>query len=281
MITEINIDLELAKSSDNLSYIADLPLMKKFDGKFTFKSGVNVIFGENGSGKSTLLNMLARGTFCNHYGETILNKRSMLENAFLKKVTKEEAESRNKYYSFLSVEPIFSLHHDGSVTYYRNPKFSFGSNEDSISTYHSDLFSVLKDEGVNHKGSSGNKNKFRMNKVNDILDGKMKPRSVAEIEYEPSDSYIRRDCEFTINQEYTKGNFEKGATTIILDEPESGLDILSKIKWFKDLDKKAKEQNLQIIMSSHSELVFLLDDVNFISADQEYFNECLKIVKSC
>lgn len=61
---------------------------------------------------------------------------------------------------------------------------------------------------------------------------------------------------------------------MILDEPESGLAIHVQANIFRLIDKRAKENNLQIIVATHSPFA-LLCEANFIELQPGY----IKIAK--
>jgi predicted ATPase len=69
---------------------------------------------------------------------------------------------------------------------------------------------------------------------------------------------------------------------MLFDEIDKSMDILNIFYLYSEiLPKLIKETGIQIIMVSHSPLVLLnkiRENINFISVDEKYTDECLKLV---
>lgn len=79
-----------------------------------------------------------------------------------------------------------------------------------------------------------------------------------------------------------KKSYEPSPITMLFDEIDKSMDILNIFYIYSEiLPKLIEETGIQIIMVSHSPLVLLnkiRENINFISVDEEYTNECLKLV---
>lgn len=276
MISELTVNIDLVKNTPDYKYISELPLLKD-DGKIAFKEGLNVIFAPNGSGKTTILEMLAKATHSREWGYSRPTKKSMLDEKLLRKISKEEMDARDlSFYSLFAVEPFFEVKHDAQTVLFCDPKFIVGGfGADDTLNFGYEYMSAHKEEHINVKGSTGNKNKHRMSLVNDVLDGIKKVDSKIDDKYtsKMSLSSIDRFKAEKFNLDYLQPSIEKGQTTILIDEPETALDLREKIKWFKSLEEKVKKQNLQVILITHSELALTFKDANFITSDNAYIEE--------
>lgn len=283
MISELKINIDLVNKTPKYDYIAKLPLFKN-EGKISFKEGLNVIFAPNGSGKTTILEMLAKATHCREWGYSKPSKKSMLDEKLLRKISSEEMEERNlSFYRVFAVEPFFEVRHDAQTVLFCDPKFIVGGfGSDDTLNFGYEYMSLHKEEHLNIKGSTGNKNKHRMSLVNDVLDGvkKIDPNIDDKYTSKMSLSSIDRFKAEKFNLDYLQPSIEKGQLTILIDEPETALDLREKIKWFKSIEEKVKQQNLQVILITHSELALTFKNANFITSDNEYLEEARAEFKS-
>lgn len=283
MISELTVNIDIVKTAPDYKYIAELPLLKN-NGKIHFKEGLNVIFAPNGSGKTTIMEMLAKATHSREWGYSRPTKKSMLDEKLLRKISREEMEARNlSFYSLFSVEPFFEVKHDAQTVLFCDPKFIVGGfGSDDTLNFGYEYMSVHKEEHINVKGSTGNKNKHRMSLVNDVLDGVKKVDSKIDDKYtsKMSLSSLDRFKAEKFNLDYLQPSIEKGQATILIDEPETALDLREKIKWFKSLEEKVKQQNLQVILITHSELALTFKNANFITSDNKYLEEARAEFKS-
>lgn len=265
----------------NKSYLKDISLFKKYD-TFTFKEGINIIYAENGAGKSTLLNMIAVALACEQGGKSLLTSHWLqhLEDTVSYQHGNYDINLRSEgvdYSSYhFSEAIIIDVCHDGQSALYCDPRKLRGLTYGGAA-FDYDFFSDLKIDGK-EPSSTGKKNKSRMNDILAILNNSK------EIIHEPISAKEER---FSLDEgcysqvkEMISPSFEYGAKTLLIDEPENALDFYSQRDFFKLLKKNEGRKDIQIIMITHSPLVFGLDNVNFITDNQEKLDAQLALVKN-
>lgn len=237
------IEFEHIDKSKVYGYAKKLDFFK--ENKFIeFKPGLNIIFAPNGTGKSTLLEIMAKFTACEQGGvSTITNswKNDMVVGG------------ENK------MEGI-NVFHDGQATIYNNPRKAVGLIG-GMAGFDDDFFT----QGIMEtqlRESTGYTTMQRLSNVLSILAGKTEmPKNMENKLYKIEEVY----------NQFLKGTIEKGQQTMILDEPESGLAIHAQSNIFKMLQKKAKENKIQIIIATHSPFA-LTCQANFIELKPGYIN---------
>lgn len=282
MISSLTINKELINFSKSKKYICELDIFKNSD-TINFKKGLNVIFAPNGSGKTTVINMLAHATHSREWGYSRVTRKSIQEKDWLKDITKEEKEERNlSWYRAgpFAVEPFFTVNHDGQAVAFCDPKFLVGGfGADDTLNFGYEYMSVHKEEMINIKGSTGKKNKHRMSLINSILNGE---ETLNEVVFDDKNILNRLDS-YTAekaNYEYLTASIPLGQKTLLIDEPESALDLKEKISWFSTLEEKIKSQNLQVILITHSELALSFTNANFLTVKENYIEEIKQDLKS-
>lgn len=286
MIEKLSVNLEMLKTSAEYRYISTLPLFSEYNGEFNFQKGLNVILAPNGHGKTTLMNMLKKATFSGVFGHSVFDKDELHSKDFIKKIEEEEYLQRKKQgdlflFSFANYESFFSVAHDGQSVIYANPKFIEGSDEDSMSSFSHKLFSIHKHEKINLCGSTGKKTMHRMRNINDALEGNSKISTEIPVLVKPeslTSSTFRRYELDSINYQYLAATIERGQRTLLIDEPESGLDLVELFKWFSSLEEKIEKNNVQVIMVSHSERVLNFKNAHYISTN-DYLQQCRNLYK--
>lgn len=230
----------LSKNKE-FGYAAKLNFFKK-NKKIEFKPGLNIIYAPNGTGKSTILSMMALSMACKQSGESVVTGKW------------------NSIFGFENLDGI-EVFHDGQPAMYCNPREAVGLIGGSAA-FDDDFMS----EGIAElrlSESTGKTTLYRMGKIVNILMGKDKIAD--EIKFKKiSPEYIKED-----RAKLLEARIPVGQKSILLDEPESGLAVPVQQRLFALLDKAAKEQDLQIIVATHS--VFALGcDANFIELEPEY-----------
>lgn len=273
MITELKLKESVINKEKGLKYILDLPIFEKEKG-VSFKKGLNVIFAPNGSGKTTIIEMLAKATHCREWGYSRVSRKSLQNDDWLKNISIEERKERNMYWSsgMFSVEPFFEVKHDGQPVVFCDPRFIVGGfGADDTLNFGYEYMSVHKDEMMNVKGSTGKKNKHRMSLMNDVLNGdKTLDKIVIDNESRFDPSEFRSYTTEKVNYDFLTPSIEVSQKTLLIDEPESALDMKEKINWFASLEEKVEKQNLQVILITHSELALTFKNANFITLDNNY-----------
>lgn len=265
----------------NKSYLKDISLFKTHD-IFTFKEGINIIYAENGAGKSTLLNMIAVALACEQGGKSLLTSHwlSNLNDTVSYQHGSYDLNLRSEGVGYssghFSEAIIMDVCHDGQSALYCDPRKLRGLTHGGAA-FDYDFFSDLKVDGK-EPSSTGKKNKSRMNDILSILKGE------SEVKNEP---IIAKDKYFDLKEECYKQvlemispSFEFGAKTLLIDEPENALDFYSQREFFKLLKQNENRTDIQIIMISHSPLVFGLDNVNFITDNPKKLMEQQELVKN-
>lgn len=273
MITELKLKESVIDKEQGLKYILDLPIFEK-EKRISFQKGLNVIFAPNGSGKTTIIEMLAKATHCREWGYSRVTRKSLQSEDLLKKISIEERKERNIYWStgMFSVEPFFEVKHDGQPVVFCDPRFIVGGfGADDTLNFGYEYMSVHKDEMLNVKGSTGKKNKHRMSLMNDVLNGdKTLDKIVIDNESRFDPSEFRSYTTEKVNYDFLTPSIEVSQKTLLIDEPESALDMKEKINWFASLEEKVEKQNLQVILITHSELALTFKNANFITLDNNY-----------
>ena len=268
---------------ENKSYILKCPLFKKHK-SFTFKKGINIIYAENGAGKSTLMKMLAVALACeqggvskltNHWhrnlDETVLYQHSRI-NVDLK------SEGVNYVSGHFANAIICDVKHDGQSAFYCDPKKLRGLTHRGAAFDYDFMDDFKKDGSV--KGSTGRQNKSRMSDILDILSGKTDIIHEKIAEADGFNGFKHSEENDSQIIELISPSFEFGAKTLLIDEPESALDFYSHRDLFKLLKKNEDREDIQIIMISHSPLVFGLENAHFITDDEEKLNYQRELVKN-
>lgn len=237
------IDFEHIEKSKLYGYAKKLDFFKE-NKSIEFKPGLNIIFAPNGTGKSTLLEIIAKFTASEQGGLSTITD-SWKNDMFAHGVNKMEG---------------ISVHHDGQPTMYNNPRKAVGLFG-GMAAFDDDFF----EQGLMEtqlKESTGYTTMTRLNSVLSVLAGKAEmPKEFQMKSYKTEEVY----------QQFLKGNIEKGQQTMILDEPESGLAIHVQSNIFRMLQKKAKENKIQIIIATHSPFA-LTCQANFIELKPGYIN---------
>lgn len=265
----------------NKKYLKDVSLFKK-NNSFNFREGINIIYAENGAGKSTLLNMIAVALACEQGGTSLITNhwRSHLNDTVSYQHGSYDLDLRSEGVGYssgnYSEAIIVDVCHDGQSAFYCDPRKLRGLTHGGAA-FDYDFFSELKKD-TTEPSSTGKKNKSRMNDILSILKGE------TEINHESipvGDKYLDLDksC-YNQVREMIKPSFDFGAKTLLIDEPENALDFYSQREFFKLLKQNENRTDIQIIMISHSPLVFGLDNVNFITDDMKKLKYQQDLVKN-
>lgn len=240
MFSKISFD-GIEKNKD-FGYAANLDFFKE-NKEVEFKKGLNIIFAPNGSGKSTILSMLAIATACEQGGRSVVT------------------EDWGYAHFSKSLEGV-EVDHDGQPVMYANPRNTVGLI--SGAAFDDDFMS----EGIfnsQNKESTGRTTTLRLANILSVLYGKSSfPK---EIEFRLKEERLAPE-----RKRVLEARIEKGQRSIIMDEPESGLAIQAQSNLFDIIDKAAKEQDLQIIIATHSIFSLTCTDANFIELSKGYIN---------
>lgn len=244
MINELQIKKECVDHKD-FQHLEQLEFFKT-NRNIQFKKGINLLLAQNGKGKSTLLNILSTGLAAKQGG--------------FSKVTDSWIGQVHPYFdkdkSFMS---NFNIIHDGQGIIYQNPRDSFGL----MSGYFDDDFFQEGLRNTLSKSSTGLTTLERLGLLFNLFENKEFKSEIGKRKL----SEKHKDIVSLLS-----GQIEKGQKTVLLDEPESGLSLQYQYNLFSFINKKAKELDLQIIISTHSPCLFVFEDANIIELSEGYLS---------
>jgi energy-coupling factor transporter ATP-binding protein EcfA2 len=232
-----------------------------------FKPGVNILWGPNGSGKSTVLSLLARLHCCEHTGYSKVTKFGFSE---LFSQTKAAPDGSH-------LPGGVEVQHDGQEVRYFNTGKVIGM-EFGMAAFDHEVDDPT--EAYLLKGSSGQLNVHRLGKV-------IGPQLRKKIEWvhppdpkyrpEPGERDIYHEQQLWL-QNYLKGNIKKGAPTVLMDEPDVGMDWPTRKKlWDLILLSSAQKQ---YIIASHSIFAINYPGAHFLELKPGYLTECRRVVST-
>lgn len=219
--------------------------------KFEFANGINFIVGPNGSGKSTLTKTIARLFMAEQGGRQTITQTSTMDMFDI-------FDKNNPFDSFV-------VDHDGGPVFYMNPEDSVGMMGGG---FDDDFF---KEGFLNttSKVSSGQKSIRGMNRILNLIqewaDGA--PNVDDRLGGKCNDLYQGR---VDLAMEFMKPSRD-GRPLIILDEPDSSVDMLGEIELFNLL--RDASANCQIIVNTHSQLALDME-ANVIETVDGYVRKC-------
>jgi len=239
---------------------------------FTFKPGLNIIFGKNGAGKSTLLTMISDLLHCNQGGYSCVTQESIrsLGRVFDKNTIKDVLEAAD-------------IKHDGQCVRYINPRRKVGLVGDGAG-FDDDFFT----QGVSACMTKGSSGELTMNQINKLIfevsetivpEKEWKAGKIKEQEWNDKNKWQKSDYERQVLIEnYISGNSEKGQLTVIFDEIDLSLDIPLQLAVWRFI--RALSTDHQVIVASHSLFSLNIPEANYIELNPElkYMEQCQKAV---
>ena len=242
-------------------------LKRKLNKSIKFTDGINILFAPNGTGKSTILSDLARYHFCYQVGITKITRSSIHKISHWNPFANEN--NGEKRCIFKNGVQIIS---DGQVNYISNATCNgtFSLDNDFMST--SDFANAYFER--NSSSGEGNIRSFvyGYRKFKNIHYDKLIEIEIGNIKDDEEYYNEIKECLKYVENPVLK----PGKPTILIDELDSNTDILNTVYLFKYIKKLS--DRYQVIMASHSPLIFELKDVNIIELLYRYKSKCKKAI---
>ena len=259
---------DLNETSNNYAPAVKM-LKRKLNKPIKFTDGINILFAPNGTGKSTILSDLARYHFCYQTGITKITRSSIHDISHYNPFAIED-KIDNKIYHFRDGVQIVS---DGQVNYISNATCngSFSLENDFMSE--TDFANAYFER--NSSSGEGNVQAFLYGykKFKNIHYDKLIEINLGYIKDDEEYYNDVKDCLKYVEHPVLK----PGKPTILIDELDSNTDIINTVYLFKII--KSLSKKYQIIMASHSPLIFELNDVNIIELVYHYKSKCKKAIR--
>lgn len=248
-----SVKVKRSYKSGKSNFVGNLPSILDVDGEFDFKPGLNIIVGANGSGKTSLLKGIAYELAALSFGISFVDSKWIY--------------SKSGEHDF--IDSAIDVIHDGQVVFY---------TDSNVSAPEVDLDNI---------GISADNLLFRLGSRNDSkgeisLKRNSSLLNLLEVDSTPQYKRINLPDDTGRLESSLKSHFspklEKGQPTIIMDEPESGLGILTQAYFWQLIQKAAVESKYQIILVSHSPQCLQVDGANYIELTEGYLDACLSVM---
>lgn len=230
--------------SRKFSYIQDIPAFKQ--PTFEFKPGLNILFGPNGCGKSTLLKLIAHHFYIH-----------------------ESISANLSQYGLLACEEdVASIIHDGGLLNSYDTRTQESAKSLTIAegdTYTERLLTKM------NPLSNGQENLNRLDELYGHLAGvnpdfNLKPNRDDMVGRALNEVYTKK---YNNALQRLKGNNLQTRPTILLDEPDAGLDILIQDGiWMNCLGKETHDY--QLIIATHSIFALNIPHAHYIDLHPGY-----------
>ena len=241
-----------------IKWWADVEALKK-PRKFTFKKGLNILWGPNGSGKTTVIKALARMLHCGQSGNPAVTQTSVddLFEAFGFGSGDSVCET---------LKAAVKLSHDGQGVRHFDPSHAAGLTGGG-SAFDWD-FGMEGIQNTMFKGSAGQTTMMRMDKVV----GSIIRREVPEVDLRMNEKTVNDLWAARIKtaKHFLKGTGKKGQPTVLLDEPERSFDFDFQFRIWNLIRMFAPE--VQFIVASHSFFALRLPEANYIELTPGYLD---------
>lgn len=260
--------------------------------EFKFTNGINIIFGANASGKTTILKALAGNAGTTDGYTKMLTPSDIKDYRFDEDMTDESVRKSLNSIMGNSAE----IKWDGSPIYYHN--FENRANQGYIgemagSVLGNSLGTEIMYRMTKNKISMGQNSLYLLNRLYNIAKNNTCFASIFS-KYITNGKIDRKKIGMndTWNEAYYlqlkyylsfPKSFVESPSTFLFDEIDKSMDILNVHSLYTNyLPALVEQTGIQIILVSHSPIVLSKQVrehplVNFISVDDKYTEECLKI----
>lgn len=267
-----SIDLKGLKKSKLFGYAAEVPF---FQNKKTvaFKPGLNILFGPNGCGKSTVLNILGLTMGATQGGiscvtEDLVHRTVDMLGALPNPRTRTRKEMSDKI--------GLSVAHDGQPVLFCDPRQTVGL---SGGAFDNDFFETGITEALDrNRLSHGQRSLSRANAALGVLAGKLVfPKDVV---HRVQKAHVNETWEkaLTLLEARMAATIPKGQSTVLLDEPEANLSLLTQGNLWRLLANPDVAANYQVIVASHSPFALGIPHANYIEFEPGYVEKTLGLL---
>ena len=252
-----------------LSFISNLPAIENKGRMIEFKKGLNIIIGPNGSGKSSILNAIGDHLAANHSGYSCITEKWLRSQSF---TTTSQSED-------VKINDFIEITHDGQPILFGNPHRSLGMGKTGIDE---EFYAqgIMEYMDVSSESSGEQSNRRIMPFLRFMTGESDFPDDVGTtMNLDSVNNHWNARIESAYKERF-KGNIPKGQSTILLDEPESGLGLLNQLLlWENVLKNKEVTNRLQIIIVSHSQICLDIEGANYIELKDGYLEACRGLLK--
>ena len=225
---------------------------------FTFKPGINILFGPNGCGKSTILKTLKAYCGIRNGGWTYFNDPMELA-----------ADSfPMAYWGLTPSRCMADVKWDGTPSFFNDGDIKVNDTFFYMNDRSSDDGITSESEQMDLLAAKPSSGQYRINKVNKVLNMVKDVPSYTESDIPAS--YKESTCRNELA--YWNRLSRTGPQTVLLDEPERALSIHLQKKLFTEVLMEFK--NMQIILATHSIFSLSVPDANYIEFEEGYIQQC-------
>ena len=251
------------KTSPTFGYASDIAFFKKHK-TLEFFPGLNVLFGPNGCGKSTILKILAQ-TMCAEQGGV----SCVTHDAFMHMT----GGMFGKPTDSIGVGVV----HDGQPVVYCDTRRAVGLDSGH---FDDDFMSEGLKEVMANEESHGEQSIRRFADTLGIVAGKKPPPKEVVFKTHAKGATGERLERWSILEKRMNGTCEKGAFSILMDEPESNLSLSNQHDVFSFIDRVAVDNNVQVIVASHSPFALGLPNTHYVDMAPGYMDTCITMMKA-